>query len=199
MKNLYKILNIEQSATPDEVKKAYFEMAKKYHPDSGDEAEVKKFYEISEAYQILSNTEERRAYDLTISEGRIESDLIEDIVHRPKSEHEPKDEDEINLFRSKEAHTFRRTIFWQAILRVIGLSLLFAGIGYMLTLILSGIWYLGALAGFVIGLIWSVNRNFNVNSFLQSPTKRLFYFFFRWIFLVLSIGYFAFLILKEFG
>ena len=57
MKNLYEILGIEKTATPERIKKAYFIMAKKYHPDSADEAEVQKYYEVEEAYQILSTEE----------------------------------------------------------------------------------------------------------------------------------------------
>jgi curved DNA-binding protein CbpA len=196
MKNLYKILNIEQSAVPEEIKKAYFEMAKKYHPDSGDESEIKKFYEVNEAYQILSNKEERRAYDLTISEGKIVGGLVEEIVHRPIPE-EQAPEEEIDLFRQRETHRFRRTIFWQAVLRVIGLSFLFAGVGYIFTLLLNGMWYFGTFAGFVIGFIWSVYKNFNVNSFIKSHTTKLITLFLRWVLLFVAISYFVFLVIGE--
>lgn len=64
-KDYYEILGIEKDASPDEIKKAYRKLALKYHPDrnsSNKEAE-KKFKEINEAYQALSDPEKRARYD----------------------------------------------------------------------------------------------------------------------------------------
>ncbi len=65
MRDLYKILGIQKSATLDEIKKAYRKLAKKYHPDiiGNNEAARNKFQEISAAYQILENDEKRKKYD----------------------------------------------------------------------------------------------------------------------------------------
>ncbi len=61
-KDYYKILGVEKNSSDDEIKKAYRKLAHKYHPDKsgGDE---KKFKEINEAYQILSDKEKRNRYD----------------------------------------------------------------------------------------------------------------------------------------
>ncbi len=58
----YEILGVDRNASQDEIKKAFRKLAHKYHPDKagGDE---KKFKEINEAYQILSNPEKRKQYD----------------------------------------------------------------------------------------------------------------------------------------
>lgn len=57
----YQILGIERTATQDDIKKAFHKLAHKYHPDKG--GDEKKFKEINEAYQVLSNAEKRSQYD----------------------------------------------------------------------------------------------------------------------------------------
>ena len=64
MKDLYKILNINKSVTDNEIKKAYKKLAFQYHPDKNKSSDAEsKFREISEAYDILMNTDKRRMYD----------------------------------------------------------------------------------------------------------------------------------------
>ncbi len=62
MKDYYEILGVNKTATEEEIKKAYRKLAHKYHPDKagGDE---KKFREINEAYQTLSDKTKRSNYD----------------------------------------------------------------------------------------------------------------------------------------
>jgi len=62
MKNYYKILGVSKNSSQEEIKKAYYKLAHKHHPDKsgGDE---KKFKEINEAYQILSDKEKKSQYD----------------------------------------------------------------------------------------------------------------------------------------
>nr|XP_039265404.1 dnaJ homolog subfamily A member 3, mitochondrial-like isoform X1 [Styela clava] len=64
-KDYYKILNIPRNASHKEIKKAYYELAKKYHPDTnkGDKETQQKFAEVAEAYEILSDDNKRRQYD----------------------------------------------------------------------------------------------------------------------------------------
>jgi molecular chaperone DnaJ len=61
MKDYYKILEIEENATDDQIKKSYRTLSKKYHPDVNPEG-AEKFKDIAEAYDILSNKEKRNAY-----------------------------------------------------------------------------------------------------------------------------------------
>jgi molecular chaperone, putative len=69
-KDYYKMLGLDKNATEDEVKKAYKKLALKYHPDKNKHPEAEnKFKEVAEAYEVLSDKERRRVYDLCGEEG----------------------------------------------------------------------------------------------------------------------------------
>jgi curved DNA-binding protein len=61
----YKILGVDKNATEDDIKKAYRKLARKYHPDlnPNDKDAHKKFQQINEANEVLSDPEKRKKYD----------------------------------------------------------------------------------------------------------------------------------------
>lgn len=64
-RDFYDVLNVAKGADKSEIKKAYFKLAKQYHPDTnqGDENAAEKFKEATEAYEILSDEKQREVYD----------------------------------------------------------------------------------------------------------------------------------------
>jgi len=63
--DFYKILGVKRDAKPEEIKKAYRRLARKYHPDvnPGDKAAEERFKQMSEAFDVLSDPKKRKVYD----------------------------------------------------------------------------------------------------------------------------------------
>ena len=87
MKNYYEILEVNKKASPETISKVYKYLAKKYHPDTNPENKQEaeeKFKEISEAYEILSNEEKRKEYDMELenyqSENTPQTVSLEDFI-----------------------------------------------------------------------------------------------------------------------
>jgi len=83
--DLYRILGVGRKATPGEIKKAFREKAKKYHPDINPEHQ-EYFKQLTHAYDILIDPEKRKRYDLTLKKiekkelGQIIGDLLADFL-----------------------------------------------------------------------------------------------------------------------
>ena len=65
MRDYYEVLGVSKTASDDEIKKAYRQLAKKYHPDMnpGDKEAEDKFKEVNQAYAVLSDPEKKARYD----------------------------------------------------------------------------------------------------------------------------------------
>src|ERR1051325_2645468 len=63
--DFYKVLGVDRKAKPEEIKKAYRRLARKYHPDvnPGDKAAEERFKLVTEAHDVLSDPKKRKVYD----------------------------------------------------------------------------------------------------------------------------------------
>ena len=66
-RDYYQVLGVSRTASADDIKKAYRRLARQYHPDlhaGGKKAEMeKKFKELNEAHEVLSDPDKRKKYD----------------------------------------------------------------------------------------------------------------------------------------
>src|SRR5439155_1660312 len=72
MATLYDMLGVKKGASADEIKKAYRKLASQYHPDKnpGDTSAEERFKEVQNAYDVLSDPDERKQYDTFGADGR---------------------------------------------------------------------------------------------------------------------------------
>ncbi|PIZ72912.1 hypothetical protein COY07_02595 [Candidatus Peregrinibacteria bacterium CG_4_10_14_0_2_um_filter_43_11] len=192
MKNFYAILGVKPQATADEIKRAYFVLAKKTHPDSGNQAEVKRFYEVSEAYEILSDSEKRHAYDLRQT-SQIHAESSEDGGHRPVSFCRETHSASDNAFHQKEMHVYRRQLFFKAVFRVILVTICFAFFGIALSAIFAGSRVIGIVAGVAFGFFLAVNGSFDLATFFPDSTQQKLVTYATYVIMIMSMGYFIFL------
>ncbi len=99
-KNYYKILNVSISASEEEIKKAYREAAKKWHPDKNpdDINAEEKFKEISEAYDVLSDVLKRKKFD----------DFVRASQQRKSYTYKTKSEEEFSKYESEFSDFFKQ-------------------------------------------------------------------------------------------
>ena len=76
-RNYYEVLSVQPNATPEEIKKSFYELSKIFHPDVG--GSLEKQQELSEAYNTLKEPEQRGAYDQELRGEKVVSFPKKDI------------------------------------------------------------------------------------------------------------------------
>lgn len=77
MPDYYRLLEVDRSASPEVIRKAYRVLAARYHPDSaGGRSDARRMRELNEAYSTLSDPERRAAYDRRRAYGGVPSGRV---------------------------------------------------------------------------------------------------------------------------
>ncbi len=86
IKNYYKILGIDRTASSAVIKKAYYQLARRYHPDRhpNNPEIVIRFAEINEAYDVLGDLDNRLKYSMLLSYSKKHKEdlLIQDLLQK---------------------------------------------------------------------------------------------------------------------
>jgi len=195
MKDPYHTLGINKDVTAEDVKKAYFDLAKKYHPDGGDEQMIEKFHDIAKAYRLLTNKEERRIYDLS-QETDIDKDIYAEVTKHPtRHPEERKDRGE----REKEYRAFKKMILLRAIAKTIILSIIIGIIGGTFGALFNEPYPLiSFIIAFLMGGAFGFYQYFDIDSMLSKTgqgelIKRL-----GMIAFVGGVGYFVWLVVNNY-
>lgn len=87
MKNYYQVLNLKPNATEAEIKRSYRVLAKRYHPDvnPNDASAADRFADIGEAYNVLSDPQQRAEYDAKLKEAAAPKPNREEIIARQRA------------------------------------------------------------------------------------------------------------------
>lgn len=188
----YEVLGVSRNATEDEIKSAYRNLAREYHPDVSTAQDAEdRFKKINTAYDVLSDSLKRADYDQTISDPGVRRDTPPPSPGEGPTPSQPQyTADRGALIRAALA----RTLVAGFVAALFGLVLQF-GISYALEQPLTTdqiIW--GTLPALVLGLLYSADMNFKVESFLGSGWAARSYTFSRTVLFALGLSYYTGLI-----
>jgi len=112
VKNYYAVLGVKQTDSADVIRKAYRQLAKKYHPDlnPGDKAAEEKMRGIGEAWETLGDEAKRKKYDQELSGGVKKKPFTATHSTVPKSDR-PMTQEEF----ARMNNVFDQTLSWEAI------------------------------------------------------------------------------------
>ena len=121
----YRLLGVKPTDSPKQVKRAFYAIAAKLHPDRNRDAEEKVhkalydiFKRINEAYRVLSNPETRKMYNEILREGKVRLDLDSRNAGVPQTPEQTIKSPEARKFYIQAAEDFEKGNFMQADLHI---------------------------------------------------------------------------------
>jgi curved DNA-binding protein CbpA len=140
-KNYYEILEVEKDAAPKDIKRSYFKLAMKFHPDKNPDVKDRSlleahFAELSHAYQVLSGFTTRERYDELLKQGVKVYTTEEMKQDERKSEMGEEWKDSFELFEEAERMTAeeeRQVMIDKAILLSMSMGIVGIGVWYILS------------------------------------------------------------------
>ena len=173
MNDYYSILDVKQDAGAEEIKRAYRTLARKFHPDVATSGEAEEtFKKINEAYNVLSNPLKRADYDLK---------------RRPKGAPEA----DPGQFRRLVAEAIWRVFLYALIGGAAGAAIESALVWLAQTEPIGFFNILGGmLAGIFTGLVWGIDQNFVVETFLGEGSLGRTFTFLRTVIFASALAYF---------
>jgi DnaJ family protein C protein 4 len=137
--NYYELLGVNQDCSQKDIKGAFIDLSKKFHPDTKSQSNDDKiFKEILEAYQILSKPHSRKNYDLSLRGIHTVNYVTEDIVYRPYESNGNKQRPYDNSDNYYGVKGIKKIANWKivvacAIFGIVGFFLQMAAIKYSFT------------------------------------------------------------------
>jgi len=187
--NYYHILGLQENASLEEIKRAYRRLAREYHPDvtATPEAEAR-FKEINRAYDVLSDPLKRADYDRTLHPTEEEA---------PKPPPEPGTEEAYAwqpqaVPKEEAASAFSRITATIVVFLIIGAIVEF-GLRYIFPenpLTETNYFFLGLILAIILGVMWGVDNNFDIDAILGPSKAGRFYTFLRSLIYTLVPVYF---------
>ncbi|KAL7301038.1 hypothetical protein TKK_0006310 [Trichogramma kaykai] len=92
---LYDILGCPQDSSTEKLKEAYHSLILKHHPDKNSDTDTSTFHNIQRAWDILSNPEQRKEYDIKIAQADFDSECVLIFAKINSKELEPTEDSEI--------------------------------------------------------------------------------------------------------
>lgn len=182
--NYYDILGVGRTATEDEIKKSYRQLAREFHPDVNKGADAEeRFKTINLAYATLSDSLKRADYDQTLADTGVRSGAGGG-----------------QAATATATSPYRQAVIRAAVTRVIVMALIAALAGGLLQTALqlatgrsvtAQLIAFGALPAAIVGALWGADYNFKVETFLGTGWLGRSYTFARTILMSLSLAYYA--------
>ena len=99
IKDYYKILGVERTASTEDIKQAYRKLVRMFHPDFNKDPEsLRLFYLITEAYQVLGNIENRLDYSIILFEQDFIKEQAKRILEQRKKKQNTNDNDDEPIY-----------------------------------------------------------------------------------------------------